>query len=878
MYPPLTELLRQDGIAVKKNKCQCFSPEHDDKNPSMSISDKVDGGVFKCHSCGIQGNHITYLKDYASPALRARWQAGGFGDSKHKSAEPKEVKPRALPKSAVGTWLYHNERGEVIGAKCRFKKGDGAKSYANYTARGELFVPKTPARSVLWQLPKILASDCPVVVVEGEKCAEAAQAVLGEEFIVTCWRDGTSGVSKSDGGFGKRAAVNIVEVAPLKGRAVILWADADSVGILAMQQFARRIHKLAAKVFMIDAAWLKDNAPAKWDVADAIVDGWTGKQIAAFMRKRALVPEIQDIAELKPPQDERVDAVDYTLNVNGGKHFKILGHESEQVVFQIVKSGEIIKRKYEALHSESVLLITLCDDYFWWLSLFNDDCRKLTASRRISIAGAMRAVAIDKGQYASDRECGVGVWRHDKQYIINVGSKVIELPGGKSSSLAEISNEQTIFHIGARQRLAAQGEHSQLTRLFDALLKYRWRSVLDGYMFCGWLCAAAVGGALKYRPHVWLSGEYGTGKSYLIDEVARRFFSKWGVSILPGTTISGLRRLMKLTSCPVIFDEAEARGRNAELLRDEISAIMKCASSGEGVIVHGAARGEGVVKYSPRSCFLLSSIVQSSLDSATSSRITSLELSAKPVDDWDAVRTSIERALDDAPAMLSYLLYSTEQIVAAADYGYRFFLEKGKTTRQSFQLGTLLGVGAWAKTGEVSGDAIEDELIYFNDDRLPKSEMRTEGSRLLDVLLHLEVAKTKDDVAPKTLLEASVSGAIELTKLAEAIGLRVRYDGKRLTGIEINCSQHNSRLASLLAKTDYAHADLYSVLARLPNAIADNQNRANFAGKRTRRAVYLSKDALLELCGIDLDEMAEMNTYGSPTSSSLSVVDEIGYG
>ena len=52
-----------------------------------------------------------------------------------------------------------------------------------------------------------------------------------------------------------------------------------------------------------------------------------------------------------------------------------------------------------------------------------------------------------------------------------------------------------------------------------AVLLYRWASQDDGRRFLGWIVAAMVGGALEWRPHLWLTAPAGTGKTWLFDNV-----------------------------------------------------------------------------------------------------------------------------------------------------------------------------------------------------------------------------------------------------------------------------------------------------------------------------------------------------------------------
>jgi predicted P-loop ATPase len=125
--------------------------------------------------------------------------------------------------------------------------------------------------------------EAPVLVVEGEKCAEAARAVLKRYAVVT-WAGGASVVLQNDW-------------APLNGRDVLLWPDADAPGCQAMAQLATRLAGHARRVRVIQP----DGQPEGWDIADAIADGWTASQIAewAGAHLKEPVPE-RSIQELTP--------------------------------------------------------------------------------------------------------------------------------------------------------------------------------------------------------------------------------------------------------------------------------------------------------------------------------------------------------------------------------------------------------------------------------------------------------------------------------------------------------------------------------------------------------------------------------------------------
>jgi putative DNA primase/helicase len=108
-------------------------------------------------------------------------------------------------------WEYHNASGDLFGTVYRFDLQGYQKVIRPWDgARWQVPEGIRP----LYRLPQILAHNGPVVVVEGEKSADAVVAV--DRCGTTCW-GGSQAIAKTDW-------------APLKGRDVVLWPDNDPAG------------------------------------------------------------------------------------------------------------------------------------------------------------------------------------------------------------------------------------------------------------------------------------------------------------------------------------------------------------------------------------------------------------------------------------------------------------------------------------------------------------------------------------------------------------------------------------------------------------------------------------------------------------------------
>lgn len=153
----------------------------------------------------------------------------------------------------------------------------------------------------------------PVVVVEGEKCAEELFKLLGHEFDVVCWPGGCRAWAMADWSW-------------LAKRVVYLWPDADAqrepltkaerdAGTLPQHKPFRPLHKQPGSQAMqgigtelqathgctVHLCVLPQpgSLPDGWDVADAIADGWDAARVRDFIRKAVPFVSVSDEARAK---------------------------------------------------------------------------------------------------------------------------------------------------------------------------------------------------------------------------------------------------------------------------------------------------------------------------------------------------------------------------------------------------------------------------------------------------------------------------------------------------------------------------------------------------------------------------------------------------
>ena len=121
----------------------------------------------------------------------------------------------------------------------------------------------------------LVGNNMPVMAVEGEKAAKSGRLNLKQARTVT-WPGGTNGVV--DGRTGKF----LIDIRPLGGKRVIYWPDADFGGFRAALDWGQ--HCLAQGVsqfFIVDPPM---DVEKGWDLADAFKEGWSEKDVIAYVQ------------------------------------------------------------------------------------------------------------------------------------------------------------------------------------------------------------------------------------------------------------------------------------------------------------------------------------------------------------------------------------------------------------------------------------------------------------------------------------------------------------------------------------------------------------------------------------------------------------------
>jgi hypothetical protein len=183
-----------------------------------------------------------------------------------------------------GLWKYYDSKRNLLFAVGRWNGPAGKKtilpiSWIRDASGAERFAFKHQSSSwPLYNLPELSERpNASVVVVEGEKCVEAAKAVFPHSVVVTS-PGGSNNALKADW-------------TPLAGRKrVLIWPDLDAPGTKYAATVASILAGLGVpEISIVDAQRLAEVDPegkkretiAGWDVANAIEEGHEPKKLRA---------------------------------------------------------------------------------------------------------------------------------------------------------------------------------------------------------------------------------------------------------------------------------------------------------------------------------------------------------------------------------------------------------------------------------------------------------------------------------------------------------------------------------------------------------------------------------------------------------------------
>lgn len=291
-------------------KCHCPCEDHTDTHPSCKITQgNQQNWVVFCHrhECteedllstleGLARDRGLFIETTAprpvppkpKPPPPPEKEVPRFGDFEHVRRYHRDNLEREY-KQPIEAWHgfeYHGSDGQVIGSAIRFELDEGKKTFRPARVCGTSWEPLAPdAPRPLYRLPKITkASPHPIIVVEGEGCADALVSI-GIETATTSW-GGSNGGRQTDW-------------APLEDRFVLVLPDNDSSG-MGYAEFVVKVCGRRARIGQLPG--IEDMGPGA-DVVD-----WIAVRRKEGATDEVLRTQVLELYEESVPVERRIRLV-----------------------------------------------------------------------------------------------------------------------------------------------------------------------------------------------------------------------------------------------------------------------------------------------------------------------------------------------------------------------------------------------------------------------------------------------------------------------------------------------------------------------------------------------------------------------------------------
>jgi putative DNA primase/helicase len=729
------------------------------------------------------------------------------------AAPPAPAKPRPQPptQGAEKAWAY-SETFLV----CRFP----GKRIRPLSWDGEQWrwaAPKAP-RPLLYLDQLLARPGDPVIVAEGEKAADAA-AFLFPTHVATTWPSGCKAIGKADW-------------KPLTGRLVVLWPDADEVGIQAMEALAQILLKVGATVSIVTPP---PDVPQGWDLADAT---WTQEEALAYLEEHAVA--VPGVAQQQPPPEHK-----------GNQPFVCLGFDADGFFYQPASTGQVVR-----ISGASHTGLNLCRlaPLPYWEALYPSKTGINWTAAGSDLFEAQARV----GMFNPDTLRGRGVWWDQGRPILHLGDRL--LVNGIEQPITGVPGSRAHYQRG--RALEGPGDASPLTdaeahQLLAIAEEFQWDVPASSLLLAGWVVLGPICGSLSWRPHIWLTAGAGTGKSTILGRYVTPLLGDIGLIVVGNTSEAGIRQDLRCDALPVVFDESESNERQDQQRIQSVLALARIASSeSKGAVLKGSSGGE-VTRYRMRSMFMMCSITTALKQGADRRRFAQLTLRAKAGQsdaDREAHWKQLEKMLDDtvteetARRLLARSVSLIPVIHQSAKVFVRVAARHFGSQALGDQYGTLLA-GAWSL---MSAEPVTEEqaqtLISQNNwssyqenveqpdeerclQRILQHQLRVEGPERTETR---NIRELVDLVAsPGADMLSSISPA-QAEKVLGRHGIRVD-DGRLLV------SNTAEALARILQDSAWA-CSWSTILTRLPGA--EKVGSTRFSGVGVTRAVAVPIDQL----------------------------------
>lgn len=313
----------------------------------------------------------------------------------------------------------------------------------------------------------------------------------------------------------------------------------------------------------------------------------------------------KELERLEGLKDSEKKAPEKTVKDNKGNGiFSPLGYDDGFYFYMVHATGLIVKIPRGG-HGNTSLMLSIAP--LEWFEATYPKEKGSGVEWQVATNSLMR-MCESKGMFSRELERGAGAWFDEGRTVLHLGKYL--LVDNKKINTHEIESH---FFYPRRQELdiftgescATTEQSRNISSIFNDL---RFENPFNAMLLSGWCALAPICGALKWRPHVWLTAQRGAGKSWIQDRIIAPLLGRAALIVQGSTTEAGIRQRLKQDARPIIFDEAESDDVDSQKRIKMVIELARLSSSeSASEIIKGNPNGEEMA-FKIRSMFLLGSI------------------------------------------------------------------------------------------------------------------------------------------------------------------------------------------------------------------------------------------------------------------------------
>ncbi len=451
---------------------------------------------------------------------------------------------------------------------------------------------------------------------------------------------------------------------------------------------------------------------------------------------------------------------------------------------------------------------------------------------------------------------GRGAWLDDERHLFHFGDRLLvdgqEIQLGKVASRF-IYQAEVPFEVARDVPALTEDEGRQLLTLAE---RFRWQVPASSALLAGWVALAPLCGAIKWRPHIWLTGGAGCGKSTLLEQYVNQLTRWCNVYAQGNSTEAGIRQTLACDAVPVLFDESEQNNEREVSRVQNILALIRQASTESGAKTLKGTTTGNAMNFHIRSMFCLASIQVGIQQQADAERLTVLALRSKPekgsadeashVAEWNDLKEALyllrrDETLPDR--LFKRMLGRLPDVVRAIDVFTLAAARHFGNQREGDQYGTLLA-GCWCL---ISDDAPSEAdaaswIAAFDWTNYTAMSHGDDATRAMTALLESRLEtphNSRYSVFELCDAIAKATGHPRSTEEVPACGLELKdaqavlqRHGMKVVKGRLMLSNNSEALPRLVAGTPF-QADFRGLLSRVPG-VERSGEVAQINGKAAR--------------------------------------------